>query len=105
MRTVLPIVLALAAAAPAFLLRFGGLVLPVELATLGFGLSVVGAAFAMSWAAEAAERDIPRALALTAVALLAVLPEYAVDIIFAYKAGQDPHRDFSNSMPALHIGD
>jgi cation:H+ antiporter len=90
MRTVLPIVLALAAAAPAFLLRFGGLVLPVELATLGFGLSVVGAAFAMSWAAEAAERDIPRALALTAVALLAVLPEYAVDIIFAYKAGQDP---------------
>src|SRR6195256_1364116 len=90
MRTVLPIVLALAAAAPAFLLRFGGLVLPVELATLGFGLSVVGAAFAMSWAAEAAERDIPRALALTAVAFLAVLPEYAVDIIFAYKAGQDP---------------
>src|SRR6266852_2485709 len=65
-------------------------VLPVELATLGFGLSVVGAAFAMSWAAEAAERDIPRALALTAVALLAVLPEYAVDIIFAFKAGQDP---------------
>jgi cation:H+ antiporter len=44
----------------------------------------------MSWAAEAAERDIPRALALTAVALLAVLPEYAVDIIFAFKAGQDP---------------
>src|ERR1700704_1214772 len=90
MRTVLPIVLALAAAAPAFLLRFGGLVLPVELATLGFGLSVVGAAFAISWAAEAAEHDIPRALALTMVALLAVLPEYAVDIVFAYKAGADP---------------
>jgi cation:H+ antiporter len=90
MRTALPIGLALGVAVPAFLLRLGGLVLPVELATLCFGLSVVGAAFAMSWAAEAAERDIPRALALTAVALLAVFPEYAVDIIFAFKAGQDP---------------
>jgi cation:H+ antiporter len=90
MRILLPIALALAVTVPAFLLRLGGLVLPVELATLGFGLSVVGAAFIMSWSAEAAERDIPRALALTAVALLAVLPEYAVDIIFAFKAGQDP---------------
>ena len=90
MRTYLPIVLALLVAVPAFLLRFGGLVLPVELATLAFGLGVVGAAFAMLWAAEAAERDVPRALALTAVALLAVFPEYAVDIIFAFKAGQDP---------------
>ena len=53
-------------------------------------MGVVGAAFAMLWAAEAAERDVPRALALTAVALLAVFPEYAVDIIFAFKAGQDP---------------
>src|SRR5712691_9668661 len=90
MRTLLPITVALGVTVPAFLLRLGGLALPVELATLGFGLSVVGAAFIMSWAAEAAERDIPRALALTAVALLAVLPEYAVDIIFAFEAGQDP---------------
>lgn len=44
----------------------------------------------MSWGAEAAEHDIPRALALTVVALLAVFPEYAVDIVFAVKAGQDP---------------
>jgi cation:H+ antiporter len=90
MRTRLPIALAVLAAVPAFLLRLGGLALPVELATLGFGLGVVGAAFAMLWAAEAAERDIPRALSLTIVALLAVFPEYAVDVIFAFKAGQDP---------------
>src|SRR5438270_8975460 len=90
MRTRLPIALALLAALPAFLLRLGGLALPVELATLGFGLGVVGAAFAMLWAAEAAERDIPRALSLTIVALLAVFPEYAVDIVFAFKAGEDP---------------
>src|ERR687885_581476 len=90
MRASLFILLALLAAVPAFALRFGGLSLPVELAPLGFGLGVVGAAFAMLWAAEAAERDVPRALALTAVALLAVFPEYAVDIIFAFKAGQNP---------------
>lgn len=84
------IALALLAAVPAALIRIGGLSAPVELATLLFGVSIVAAAFAMSWAAEAAERDIPRALSLIAVALLAVLPEYAVDIIFAYKAGSDP---------------
>jgi cation:H+ antiporter len=62
----------------------------VELQTLFFGAAIVGASFAMAWGSEAAEHDIPRALALTAVALLAVLPEYAVDIVFAFKAGQDP---------------
>jgi cation:H+ antiporter len=75
---------------PALLTRFGLLNPSVELGTLLFGASVVAAAFAMSWAAEAAERDIPRALSLVVVALLAVLPEYAVDIVFAWKAGQDP---------------
>jgi cation:H+ antiporter len=75
---------------PALLTRFGLLDPSVELGTLLFGASVVAAAFAMSWAAEAAERDIPRALSLVVVALLAVLPEYAVDIVFAWKAGQDP---------------
>src|SRR5262245_39410610 len=71
-------------------MHFAGLALPIPMATLLFGFSIVGAAFAISWAAEAAEHDVPRALALIFVALLALLPEYAVDIVFAYKAGQDP---------------
>jgi cation:H+ antiporter len=78
------------AAIPALAIRAGWINLPVEIATACFGAAIVGAAFAMSWGAEASERDIPRALALTVVALLAVFPEYAVDIIFAFKAGQDP---------------
>ena len=86
----LAIALALLSAVPAVLLRFGVLTARVELATLFFGIAIVGASFAISWGAEASEKDIPRALALTTVALLAVLPEYAVDIVFAYKAGQDP---------------
>src|ERR671939_1447748 len=90
MGTLLAVALAVLAAVPAVLVRLTGAAIPVELATLCYGLAIVGASFAMAWAAEAAEHDIPRALALTVVALLAVFPEYAVDIIFAYKAGQDP---------------
>jgi cation:H+ antiporter len=90
MRTVLAVALAVLATVPAALVRFGGLDVPIPMATLFYGVAIVGASFAMAWGAEAAEHDIPRALALTVVALLAVFPEYAVDIIFAFKAGQDP---------------
>src|SRR5919199_4042137 len=88
--TLSALALVVLAAVPAILLRLGGFQLPVELATLTYGLAIVGAAVAMPWGAEAAEHDVPRALWLTAVALLAVFPEYAVDIVFAWKAGQDP---------------
>src|SRR3979409_1692088 len=90
MSTRLAIALALLAAVPGALVHLGVLSVSVEITTLFYGLAIVGAAFAMSWGAEAAEHDIPRALALTVVALLAVFPEYAVDIVFAVKAGQDP---------------
>jgi cation:H+ antiporter len=54
------------------------------------GISIIGAAFLLSWGAELSERDIPRSLALIALALISVLPEYAVDLSFAWKAGQNP---------------
>lgn len=54
------------------------------------GIAIVGAAFILSWGAELAERDIPRSLALIALALISVLPEYAVDLHFAWEAGKDP---------------
>src|SRR5207244_2279803 len=90
MPTRIAVALAILAAVPAALVHLGLVSAPVEIATLLYGLAIVGAAFAMSWGAEAAEHDVPRALALTVVALLAVFPEYAVDIVFAVKAGQDP---------------
>lgn len=55
-----------------------------------FGGTIVAAAFALSWAAEVAQLDISRGLALAALAFIAVLPEYAVDLVFAWKAGKDP---------------
>jgi cation:H+ antiporter len=59
-------------------------------ASLGGGLGIFGAAFLLSWAAEAAQRDIPESLALAFLALIAVLPEYAVDMYFAWKAPHHP---------------
>ena len=54
------------------------------------GISIIGAAFLLSWATELAERDIPRSLALIVLALISVLPEYAVDLHFAWEAGENP---------------
>jgi cation:H+ antiporter len=88
--SVAALALVIAASIPAGLLSAGAFSLPSEVATLVFGLGIVSAAFAMSWGAEAAERDVPRAFALIVVALLAVLPEYAVDVALAWKAGSDP---------------
>ena len=55
-----------------------------------FGVAVFGAAFILSWAAEAAEIDISESLAIALLALIAVLPEYAVDFVFTWKSAHDP---------------
>ena len=54
------------------------------------GLAILGAAFLLSWAAEAFQLDVSQALALGLLALIAVLPEYAVDAAFAWQAARDP---------------
>jgi cation:H+ antiporter len=61
-----------------------------EWQALSAGAGIFGAAFLLSWAAEAGQVDVPQALALALLALIAVLPEYAVDIYFAYRAGSEP---------------
>ena len=69
---------------------FGGLGLPMELVATLSGLAILGAALLLSWAMELAERDVPQSLAILALALVSVLPEYAVDLHFAIQAGRDP---------------
>jgi cation:H+ antiporter len=61
-----------------------------EVATPLAGVAIVGAAFLLSWAVELAERDIPQSLAILVLALISVLPEYAIDLTFAIKAAEDP---------------
>ena len=68
----------------------GGLGLPPAAVACLAGVAILGAAFLLSWATELGERDIPQSLALLVLALVSVLPEYAVDLHFAWRAGQDP---------------
>ena len=75
---------------PGVALRLLGIHFDPLIDSLIYALAVVGAAFLLSWAAEVAQHDIPRSLALTILALIAVLPEYAVDMYLAWRAADDP---------------
>jgi cation:H+ antiporter len=66
---------------------FGTVHNPNPLETLLFGMAILGAAFLVSWAAEVAQMDISQGLAIAFLAFIAVLPEYAVDLVFSWKAG------------------
>jgi cation:H+ antiporter len=71
-------------------LRLSGVHLPHLWSAILSGVGIFGAAVLLSWAAEVAQVDIPQSLALAFLALVAVLPEYAVDMYFAWQAGKDP---------------
>ena len=90
MPTWLKIAIILAITLPAVVLRLTGVHLPPLLAILIFGGGVVASAFLLVWAAEAARHDISGSLATAILAVIAVLPEYAVDLYFAWSAGHIP---------------
>ena len=79
---------------PGVALRLAGRAgdLPHPLAALLFGVAIVGAAFFLAWAGEVAQLDVSAGLAIATLAFVAVLPEYAVGLIFAAKGGHDFHR-------------
>jgi len=89
----LNIVLAIALTVPGILLGLALLFhwphpeLAAPLEALVFGVAVVGAAFILSWGAEVAQLDISAGLAIAVLALIAVLPEYAVSFVFAWQGG------------------
>src|SRR5689334_6158662 len=86
----LPVVVAAIAAAVPVVLRLSGVHTSPLAAAIIFGLGVVGAAFLLAWGAELIQVDVSAGLALALLALVAVLPEYAVDFVFTWKAGHDP---------------
>ncbi|MEE9199079.1 MAG: sodium:calcium antiporter, partial [Dehalococcoidia bacterium] len=71
-------------------IRFADVSLNAGLSALVFGLAVVGGAFLLSWVAEVAELDIPHSLAISVLAIIAVLPEYAIDVYLAWSAADGP---------------
>jgi cation:H+ antiporter len=75
---------------PALVVRIGGLHPDPVAALLIYGGAVVAASFLLAWGAEAAQIDVSGGLAIAALALVAVLPEYAVDLYYAYVSGHNP---------------
>jgi cation:H+ antiporter len=88
--SVLPLIVAIVAAVPAIALRFTHLHLEPWLGALIFGAGIVAAAYMLSVACEVAQKDMSRAFAIALLAILAVLPEYAVDFYFAWMAPHIP---------------
>jgi cation:H+ antiporter len=89
---------------PGIYLRLNGLELsPVAQASLS-GLAIMSAAFLLLWACDAAQADVPQGLALAAVALISVLPEYAVDMYFTWNAGKHPDGHYASYACANMTG-
>ena len=81
---------AVALTLPPIYMRWYHIQLDPRLDSIIFGLGILGAAFLLSWGAEVAQMDVSRGLALAILALIAILPEYAVDLYFAWMAAHDP---------------
>lgn len=87
-RRQIPLVaLAVGISVPGVAVKLAGVHPDPILAAVLFGMAIVGAAFLLSWAAEVIQLDVGSGLALAFLALIAVLPEYAVDFVFASNAG------------------
>ena len=73
--------------APGAILRFSGIHVDPVLTAVIYGLGIVAGAFLLSWAAEVAELDVSASLAIAVLALIAILPEYAIEAVLAWDAG------------------
>jgi cation:H+ antiporter len=75
---------------PALVVRLAGIQPSPILGLITYGAAVVAASFLLAWAAEAAQMDVSGGLAVAVLGVIAVLPEYAVDLYYAYTAGHVP---------------
>ncbi len=75
---------------PGLAARLSGFQIAPLLSTLIFGGAILAAGFMLSWGLEAAEEHVSQGLAIAVLALITVLPEYAVDIYYTWQAGQNP---------------
>lgn len=89
MKKYLPLILSVFIPLPWMVLALTGqthAMAPVLISVLS-GVAIVSAAFLLGWGAELSERDIPRSLALIFLALISVLPEYAIGLHYAWTEG------------------
>lgn len=72
---------------PGAVLLLSGVHINPLAATCVYGMGILAGAFLLSWAAEVAELDISASLAIAILALLTILPEYAIETVLAWDAG------------------
>src|ERR1700757_4828641 len=68
--------------------------------------AMIGAAFLVAWAAEAAEFLFSQGLALAVLALVQTMPEFAVEAVIAWQAGKNPpmvHLAIANFTGSLRL--
>jgi cation:H+ antiporter len=79
-----PISIAAACALGGVLVHFASALMPVQLAVIGLGVGLIGASFMLAWAADAGEAVFSGGLVLATVALVGVLPEFIIEVHFAF---------------------
>jgi cation:H+ antiporter len=72
-----------ACTAPGLLVRFSAGAASYPLQLIAYGAAVIAAAFMLAWACEAAQVDVANGIVVAAVAFVAILPEYIVEVHFA----------------------
>jgi cation:H+ antiporter len=77
----------LGAGIPTIALRFSGIHIDPSAQAIIYAIGIVSGAFLLSWAAEVAQMDVSASLAIALLALIAILPEYAIEAVLAWKAG------------------
>ena len=66
------------------LFRLPGSALPAQVGMVGLGAGLLGASFLLAWAADAGEAVFSGGLVLAVIALVTVLPEFVIEVHFAY---------------------
>jgi cation:H+ antiporter len=100
----LPIAVAALVAVPGLAARLLGIPLDPPLSAAVSGSAIIGASFLLLWACDAAQTEISQSLALAFVALIAVLPEYSVDMYFTWQAGKHPASGYAHYAIANMTG-
>lgn len=100
----LTILLTVLVTLPGLIVRAADLHLQPPLMAMLSGLAILGASFILLWACDAAQTEVSQALALAVVALIAVLPEYSVDMYFTWQAGKNPTGDYAHYAIANMTG-
>jgi cation:H+ antiporter len=99
-----PLALAASLTLPGTVLRLAGADPGPAASAVCSGVAIAAASFLLLWACDAAQSEISQGLALAAVALMAVLPEYSIDMYFTWQAGQDATSSYAHYAIANMTG-